>query len=310
MVGGYWHSERCESCIGGIWSKRQFQMYSGDKLWTGRWDYYNDSQCRNYMYTITAAGNYMQRAAKREYYRKMVKREMFLDYNGPRKDVTKYTTESRKVKRQKRSMTDGVDQYLRNLQFSTMDEWRIAAMLRSRRTSSDETTTEMPSTWNVPSGITELDLYVVESSLIPQNAAMFAYCNSDKPFGVPPNIWKEHCIPHSIEVPSILRLRAKVIVNWNGQYVLLLSGQDDYVWEAPLRQCAVTPPHNPELQMQLHKSFTLRFGLVPSTAMTIGRRFFHTWFYLLQFLLFYVYYLARWYLARLWVAIFKSSRNF
>ncbi|XP_012219271.1 protein APCDD1-like [Linepithema humile] len=295
IIGGYWLSEGCESTTGGSWSKRRFEIYAGDRLWTGQWDYYSDSQCKNFLYTTTASGSYTLRGAKLGYFRKVIKREIFLN-NGSWKDVTKRTTgrkrqKDRKVKRQKRSTTEGVDQYLQNIKSSTKDEWRIAAMLRNRRTSLSETTTERPYRI-IPSGISELDLHVVESSLIPEDAAMFIHCVFDKPFGLAPDVWEKYCAPRIIEVSSIIRLRAKLSVNWNGQYVLLLADQDEHPWQAPLRLCASTSPHNRELQMHLHKSVTHRFGLLSSTATTISQ-FFSVWFYLLQFFLFYVYYLAR-----------------
>ncbi|XP_018401980.1 PREDICTED: uncharacterized protein LOC108779120 [Cyphomyrmex costatus] len=79
LIGGYWHSERCESSEGGIWSRRQFQIHSGDKLWTGQWDYYNDPQCTTFLYAITAAGSYIQRIGRQRRH-KQIGRETFLDH--------------------------------------------------------------------------------------------------------------------------------------------------------------------------------------------------------------------------------------
>lgn len=295
IVGAYWYSERCESFTGGIWFKRQFQMHSGDRLWIGRWNYYNDPQCKDFRHTTIAFGNYVQRVAKRKYYRKRAKRETFLGYNKSWKDVTKHTIR-RKVKRQATS-TDGVNQYLRNIQSSAMDEWRIVAMLQSRRMSSDQTrTAETFSTSNgMLTGVTELDLHILGSMLIIKNSDKTIYCRSNKLYDVSSKVPQKYCFPYSTEVPSVLKLLAKITVNWNGQYILLLSEQNDYVWQAPLRRCTFISPYNPELRNYFYKSFAHRLELSSSTARTISQ--FSVLFYLLQFFLLYVYYFVRWYHA-------------
>ncbi|XP_012271610.1 uncharacterized protein LOC105694984 [Orussus abietinus] len=64
LLGGSWLSSSCESFEGGFWMRRQLQIYSGDKLWTGRWDYYEDPKCTSFLYAISAAGSYVQRAGR------------------------------------------------------------------------------------------------------------------------------------------------------------------------------------------------------------------------------------------------------
>ncbi|XP_063995715.1 uncharacterized protein LOC135173053 [Diachasmimorpha longicaudata] len=64
LLGGSWISSNCESCEGGLWIKRQLNVYSGDLLWTGRWEYYGDSGCTRFIYAVTAAGSYIQRAGR------------------------------------------------------------------------------------------------------------------------------------------------------------------------------------------------------------------------------------------------------
>jgi len=316
LIGGYWHSERCESSEGGIWLKRQFQIHSGDKLWTGRWDYYDDSQCTKPLYAITAAGSYIQRAGRQRRHEEID--EAFIDYfrdiNASQKfkrsvvenpDIVYVRSDlyrnrmynrkrllkillgarDRKSKRQKRSLSDSVYQFLYNTQSSVIQS-RFAAMLRGHQTY--ETTTKKSSfSWFAPSGTTELDLHVAESIVIP-GAMMSIRCSADRT-GVPLINWSRTCIPRTIEAPSTLGLRAKLSVNWNGQYILLLGLRKDNVWEAPLRQCAQIPPHNSFLQAHLRRSVGLRFGLI-SSAMT-NRISILLLFS--QILLWYMYYLIR-----------------
>lgn len=312
LIGGYWHSERCESSEGGIWSRRQFQIHSGDKLWTGRWDYYDDPQCSTFLYAITAAGSYIQRAGRQRRHEE-VDREAFLDRlfkrsviesstvrtlrsidfhrnnlyiaNGS-EDERRSVTMDKNVQRQERSLTDGVHWLLRDQQ--SMVQSRFAAMLQGHQTY--ETTTRKPfATWSTLSGTTELDLHIAESILIPGDAAISTRCNADRRLGMPLTTWPRNCVPRAIEAPSTLGLRAKLSVNWNGQYVLLLGSRDDNMWEAPLRQCAQIPSHNSVLRAHLRRSVGLRFGLLSSASS--GQ--IYTWFLLPQILLCSVYYIVR-----------------
>lgn len=329
LIGGYWLSERCESSEGGIWSRRQFQIYSGDKLWTARWDYYDNPQCSTFLYAVTAAGSYVQRAERQRRHEEF-DGETFFDYfrtlnasvrslfkrnavdvsttirnnfypnnlstaNGlPRKEkglpahikisMEKIkTTRNNKATRLKRSLTDNVYQLLYNAQASTVQS-RFAAMLRGHQTC--ETTTKK-SMWSTPSGTTELDLHIAQSILIPGDAAMATRCGADR-FNVLLTTWTRNCVPRVVEAPSTLGLRAKLGVNWNGQYILLLGSRDDNVWEAPLRQCAQIPSHNPVLRAHLRRSVSLRFGLLSSaSAKQIS------WWLSSQFFLCCLYYLVR-----------------
>lgn len=78
--------------------------------------------------------------------------------------------------------------------------------------------------------------------------------------------WPRNCVPHVIEAPSTLGLRARVSVDWNGQYILLLGQREDYLWDAPLLQCGPAVPHNPRLRAHLQKTVGLRYGLITSQA--------------------------------------------
>ncbi|XP_071577925.1 uncharacterized protein [Temnothorax nylanderi] len=327
LIGGYWHSERCESSEGGIWSKRQFQIHSGDRLWTGRWDYYDDPQCSTFLYAITAAGSYIQRAGRQRRHEE-VDQETFLGRllnvstrplfkrsvrvvtnpstihplrsidlhrrnnlyvaNGP-KDEKWTVTIDKKVQRQERSLTDGVHRLLRDEK--PIVRSRFAAMLRDDRIYETATRKPFP-TWSTLSGNTELDLHIVESILIPGDAAVSARCSADRRLGVPLTTWPRTCIPRAIEAHSTLGLRAKLDVNWNGQYILLLGSRDDNAWEAPLRQCAQIPPRNSVLRAHLRRSVGLRFGLLSSAS---SSRIFgiSAWLLLSRILLCSVYYLVR-----------------
>lgn len=323
LIGGYWHSERCESSEGGIWARRQFQIHSGDRLWTGRWDYYDDPQCSTFLYAITAAGSYIQRAG-RQRRRENADRETFLGHflnvsmrhgslfkrsvtnpsvtlrsmdlhrnnnlyiaNEPKDEKWSVTIDT-KVQRRKRSLTDGVYRLLRDEQ--PVVQSRFAAMLRDHRTYETATKKPLPSTWSTLSGTTELDLHIAESILIPGDATVSARCSADRQLGVPLTIWPRNCVPRAVEAPSTLGLRAKLGVNWNGQYILLLGSRDENVWEAPLRQCASVPPHNSILRAHLRRSVGFRFGLLSSSASSSR---ISVWFLLSRILLCSVYYLIR-----------------
>ncbi|XP_014477295.1 PREDICTED: uncharacterized protein LOC106745841 [Dinoponera quadriceps] len=281
LIGGYWLSERCESSEGGVWSKRQFQMYSEDKLWTGRWDYYEDPHCSILLYSITAAGSYIQRngTERRSQDRKLsdffrllnnsarffFKRSAtdvhrsspnrprggnFISASSESKErlLTRIYTKEKKRPR-KRSLTDNVDRFLLG------------------------DPSKRP-VWNVPSGPTELDLHIVESILIPGDA-------EDTPL----TGWSRDCVPRLVEAPSTLGLRAKVTVSWNSQYILLLGLRDDHVWDPPLRQCAQIPSNNPALRAHLRRSVSLRFGL--SSAGPASRLSSPVWLLASQFILLY-----------------------
>ncbi|XP_036147509.1 protein APCDD1 isoform X2 [Monomorium pharaonis] len=295
LIGGYWHSERCESSEGGIWLRRQFQIYSGDRLWTGRWDYYDDPQCWTFLYALTAAGSYVQRAGRQRRHEEIDRGEIdFLSHslnvstrflrskrsitdsptirtlrnnlnvaNEPRNEKWSVRMDN-KVQRQERSLTDGVHQLLHD---EFIIESRFTTMLRDRQIY-DKITTKKPfPIWNTLSGTSELDLHIAESTLMFGDVAISTRCSIDRErLGVPLTTWPRNCVPRTIEAPSTLRLRVKLDINWNGQYILLLGSQDDNLWEAPLRQCAQISPHNSILRAHLRRSVGLRFGLFSSAS--------------------------------------------
>ncbi|XP_020281050.1 protein APCDD1-like isoform X2 [Pseudomyrmex gracilis] len=311
LIGGFWHSERCESSEGGVWSRRQFLIYSGDKLWTGQWDHYDDPQCTKFLYTVTAAGIYVQRSrrekhhkvdeqAKFDYTKSFFKRSMsdnsatnkiiqndsyeknFYTINTPLKYTKKHIhARVKKVKRRnKKSLSKSFHQIWHDAQSFVLSSsvyslrTRFTTMLRGHQTY--ETTTRKSSIWNnVPSSITELDLYIAESILIPGDIDVSTICNTDVSDVLLTSCLRS-CVPQEIQALSTLRLRVKLNVNWNGQYILLLGLQSNNLWEAPLQQCAQMSPYNPVLQTKLRQSFGLRLGLLSSASISqISAGFFY-----------------------------------
>lgn len=301
LIGGYWLSERCESIDGGIWSKRQFQIYSGDKLWTGRWEYYDDPWCSMFLYAITAAGSYQLKGQQHRheafasdyfrplndsaklFFKRSVSEVSRVDFhrsnlmdsadelsspNAEEESSMSVSTKTlgtkykRRPKKLRRSPTDNVYHFLFDVKSSPTQWPRIAAILRGNQ--QHATTIRKPMFWDVPSGDTELSLHIAESILIPGDPAVANRCNADR-VNMPLTNWPRNCVPRIVEAPSTLNLRAQMRVNWNGQYILLLGPQDDNVWDPPLRQCAQVPLGNSDLKMHLTRSVSLRFGL-PSAA--------------------------------------------
>ncbi|KAL0118115.1 hypothetical protein PUN28_009054 [Cardiocondyla obscurior] len=299
LIGGYWHSEKCESSKGGVWSKRQFQIHSEDRLWTGRWDYYDDPQCLKFLYAITAAGSFIQRVGRQRRYEEL-NQKIFLSHlfkvstkllfkrsviNSPTVDFSRNVdldrtndshianrpknetlsiTIDKKVRRQKRSLIDDENyQLLRDKQ--SIVESRFAGT-KDHRTYEIDTRKSFDSTWSMLSGITELDLHIAESILIPGDATISTRCNANRRLDMTLATWSRNCVPRAIEAPSTLGLRAKLDINLNGQCILLLGSRDDNTWDAPLRQCAQIPSRNSVLRAHLRKSVGLRFGLLSSAS--------------------------------------------
>lgn len=305
MIGGIWHSEKCESSEGGIWSTRKFQIYSGDELWIGLWNYYGDPNCMQFLYEIFKIGSYVLRAEKQD--NEELDRDIFPDYflnttgkfvfkrsitdtrtihsakfdeSGPSEDDQKQSKD-KKARRRKRSMSDNVHQFL--YAPSSIIQSRFAAMLRGHQTY--ESTTRRPfSPSKVLIGTTELDLHIVKNVLIPRNPAS-TRCDKDR-LDSPLTTLPKTCASRAIETSPILKLRAKLTVNWYGQYILLLGSRDDNTWDAPLRRCTQLSPYNPSLRTYLQR--ILYIGLFSSASTSR----ISTWFLLSQILLC-IYYLVR-----------------
>ena len=363
LLGGSWLSSACESSEGGMWIKRQLEIYAGDMLWNGRWDYYSDSKCTSFLYAVTAAGSYIQRFGRTGNQDEREKNlETFRDtkkhtsnlYNSQGLESQQDFRESKLFFRTKRgldekdsiellrdSLAEWMPAKLTNnlfesygskpevnqrmlrtgddigeafedtttegfvfedeLESSTLPEitksqrntyedesYRhllqnaqpsmadaFAAMLRGNQRHDE--TTKKPEGPTIPSGTTELDLHVAESVLIAGDLAIAARCGAqilgdDREMGRlglrvrPMSTWPRSCVPRALESPSTLGLRAKVGVNWSGQYTLLLGLRDDHIWESPLLQCGTTPSHNPTLRAHLRRSVGLRYGFYTSSG--------------------------------------------
>ncbi|XP_029672157.1 uncharacterized protein LOC115240883 isoform X2 [Formica exsecta] len=313
MIGGIWHSERCESSAGGIWFRRKFQIYSGDELWVGQWDYYDDPHCLKFLYGILRIGSYVQRAERQD--DEEIDQDIFPDYflnttgkfvfkrsvtntrtirsaelyqnnlyNKNRSSKDKKQSKHKKTQRQERSVRDSVHQFVYDAP-SSITQSRFAAMLRGHQTY--ESTTRKPfSASKVLIGTTELDLHIIKNILIPRDPAVSIRCDKDR-FVSPLTTLPRNCVPRTIETSPILELRAKLSVNWHGQYILLLGSRDDNMWDAPLRRCAQLSPYNPALRTYLQR--ILYIGLFSSASTSR----ISAWFLLSQILLCYIYNLVR-----------------
>lgn len=296
-------------------------------MWTGQWDHYDDPQCTKFLYTVTAAGIYVQRSRREKHYK--VDEQTRFDYtksffkrstsdnsatdriiqndsyeknfytiNKPLKYTKKHIQAGdKKVKRQnKKSLSKSFHQIWHDAQSFVLSSSvysfraKFTTMLRGHQIY--ETTTRKSSMWNnVPPSITELDLYIAESVLIPGDIDVSTICNTDVS-DVLLTSWSRSCVPQEIQALSTLRLRVKLSVNWNGQYILLLGLQSNNLWEAPLQQCAQVSPYNPVLQTKLRQSFGLHLGLLSSASISqISASLFLSRIFLLYiYILYYIWY--------------------
>ena len=267
------------------------RVYAGDQLWTGRWDYHNDPRCNNFMYAITAAGSYVQRARHH--------RRHEANSNGedeklmrPKRDVeelSKPNVSEEKTKAQhatllerRRRAADEIDYYRHLLQTAqpSMAE-SFAAMLRGNQR--QEETTKRPLQSATPTGTTELDLHVAETVLIAGDLGLAQRCGAalDDLSQLDGrrnalSSWPSSCVPHTIDAPSTLGLRARIGVDWYGQYTLLLGARDQTLWDAPLLNCGPTALKNSMLRQHLRRSVGLKFGILfnsatrPAGGVTLG----------------------------------------
>lgn len=241
VIGGLWLSIRCESVDGGLWSRRFYRIYSSSGQWSARWTYYADSTCSILFYTVTAAGTYVQRAVNRK--------------PDPANSLWRF----------------GGDGGIRNDHHSNETTPFNRAEIPLRTASPTLYDTNRPQTTNnnqlrlnnrvtlslvredvdvavtvaaLPSGTTELELRVIHSHLIPDDKLMSSRC---KPATIRlsqansiQTPWRRNCTFRSLEAPAILRFKAKISLDWNGDYTLLLAPWNDHFWEAPLRRCSAT----------------------------------------------------------------------
>lgn len=208
VIGGRWSSVRCESVEGGFWSKRFFRIYSENDRWIARWTYYTDPICMNPLYMVTAAGNYIQRA----FGQKQDLRRLFRTRNS--EQSSRKTFSNRVIS----------DRSKKNLE---MDR-SIISSLTGKGVA-------------LPSGVTELELQIVESLSIPIGNAASTLCNRIISRGTKrTKSWKssKNCIPQTVKAPATLLFKARVSMDWNGDYMLLLASSKDDHWNSPLRRCS------------------------------------------------------------------------
>ncbi|CAK9817613.1 Protein APCDD1 [Anthophora quadrimaculata] len=234
VISGLWLSIRCESIDGGFWSKRFFRIYSENNRWFARWTYYADSVCSNSLYMVTAAGTYMQRAIRH----------------------ARDTEHS--------SVNDAVQKSLElNVHRDTLqgsDESIASRTSQRQRMNIDQqefidpmTTFPSQADITLPSGTTELELRVLESLLIPVNKATSIRCGANtrgtremkRTRENEAGVWSRNCIPSGNEVPpATLTYKAKIGLDWNGDYTLLLASSRNELWEAPLLRCSSATTQN------------------------------------------------------------------
>ncbi|XP_076757845.1 protein APCDD1 isoform X1 [Xylocopa sonorina] len=220
VINGFWMSIRCESVDGGAWSKRFFQIYSHDNRWTARWTYYADSKCANPLYTVHAAGIYIQRAVRQT---RDAEQPNIKTFENNVQNNLEDLIMLRENRRQK--MKIGLESIDRIIPFLVPKDYT------------------MP-----PSGTTELDLRVLESLLIPVNKIVPTSCESTLS-GVRgirrirrngADLWSQNCIHRIIKAPAIFKYKARIGLDWKGDYILLLASWKNDLWEAPLRRCSIT----------------------------------------------------------------------
>lgn len=304
LLGGSWISPACESQVGGVWLRRHFMIYGGDKLWTGRWDYFTDPRCNNFLYAISAAGSYVQRPVRRlrRHSPEEVDDSSNLVYDyvqqstpstssrakrqaKPRSNVQEfakiigYGNNDKKAQeehprkefedihllRDKRSL-DEID-YYRHLP-SMADA--VAAMLRGNQRHKE--TTKKPLVPTIPMGTTEVDLHVAESMMIVGDVDVAQRCGADfdeeSNSFIKPRLstWPSDCVPHTLDAPSTIGLKARVGIDWYGGYTLQFGSRDSPLWDAPMLQCGATSLKNPALRSHLRRSVGIKFGLLTASS--------------------------------------------
>ncbi|XP_026671543.1 protein APCDD1-like isoform X2 [Ceratina calcarata] len=200
VIDGLWLSVRCESVDGGLWSKRFFQMYSRDNRWFARWTYYTDSTCSNVLYMTSATGTYVQRALETDIYRHVP---------------------------------------------GDTEESIMLRVNRRQRMKLDQDPFQAQQNAKIPSGTSELELRVLDGLLVPISRIVPSGCkvtNRAKGIMRIRRIERDlkNCMPKDIETPATIKFKAKISLNWKGDYTLLLAAWRDDPWEAPLYRCSET----------------------------------------------------------------------
>ncbi|XP_015438951.1 PREDICTED: protein APCDD1-like [Dufourea novaeangliae] len=267
LIGGLWLSQRCESVDEGFWTRRVFRIYSAEGRWAARWTYYADSTCSILLYTVTAAGTYLQRALRR-------KRQILSARNDVEpslySNLAAHDAFARDINLGVGEPLERSDSNLYPVRMSRSfggSETGLpiaASTVRQGRRRSRPKTGYFESANRIvhfsgknvaplPSGTIELKLQVMESRSIPTDRLieLLARCDATREtFTDSGNATEsitddaisitlsKNCIPQTVEAPAILMFKARVNLDWNGDYALLLASWKDDVWEAPLLRCS------------------------------------------------------------------------
>ncbi|XP_076680210.1 uncharacterized protein LOC143375207 isoform X2 [Andrena cerasifolii] len=256
VIGGLWLSIRCESVDGGLWSRRFYRIYSSSGQWSARWTYYADSTCSILFYTVTAAGTYVQRAVNQK---PDPTNSMWRFGDGIRNDhhsneTTPFNRAEIPLRRASPTLygtkSKGVAAGLVSPialpanRPETTDNSQLQLNNRVTLSLVREDVDVAVTVAALPSGTTELELRVIHSHLIPDDKLMSSRC---KPATIRlsqansiQTPWSRNCTLRTLEAPAILRFKAKISLDWNGDYTLLLAPWNDHFWEAPLRRCSAT----------------------------------------------------------------------
>ncbi|XP_078034809.1 protein APCDD1-like [Augochlora pura] len=199
-IGGLWLSIKCESVDKGFWARRVFRIYSGGGRWIARWTYYTDYACLIPSCTVMATGTY-------------VRREWSQSWSSQNR-----LGESRE-KRQCRGRGHGQgarDHRLNSSLFLGHGGFRFKDFVKQSKESGKH------------------------SNLYFRIFRIFQM----KPVAVSGVSWPKNCLPPRyaafLEASVIPTFKARINLDWNGDYALLLASWKDNVWEAPLRRCSDT----------------------------------------------------------------------
>ncbi|XP_076240928.1 protein APCDD1 [Calliopsis andreniformis] len=246
VIYGTWLSVRCESIEGGFWSRRILQVYSSNQQWSARWTYYVDSTCSTLLYTITAAGTYVQRAIRRKPDGTSSHWRNDDDVSGALNSDPSVTFNDVRVQLKR---AKGVKPNVRHrtLQDIIREEPTVQSM------TVDSSVLPLIRRDNILlSGTTELELHIFKSRSVPVDKMLSSRCtktgfrSTKRTSRIIKNgansissFWQRSCTPRTIETGAILKFKARINLDWNGDYILLLASWND-LWEAPLRRCSET----------------------------------------------------------------------
>ncbi|XP_076381395.1 uncharacterized protein LOC117225977 isoform X2 [Megalopta genalis] len=209
QIGGLWLSVKCESVDEGFWARRVFRIYSGGGRWTARWTYYTDHACSIPSCTVVATGSTGGTGpyARRE---------------RSRRGLEEWGEKRRSPGRRERE--------------------RLGQGTRDRRPNSSSFLgrgTFRFKDFAGPSGESGK-----RSNLYFRIFRIFRIFQMKRPSAAGVS-WSKNCLPPRYaaafsEASAMPAFEARINLDWNGDYALLLASWKDNVWEAPLRRCSDT----------------------------------------------------------------------